>query len=113
MSLRSALEHLPQDRESQAVVRHVLAMFRRHPNEWIESRRVATVSGAPEEAVRSALSVLAEFFVLDFDDAPPRYRYRADSLLELELDRFERKTENHSGVLQNNVEKFRQRYGTR
>lgn len=113
MSLRTALEHLPHDRESQAVVRHVLAMFRRHPGEWIESRNVAAVSGAGDESVRSILSVLAEFFVLDFDDGPPRYRYRTDRLLELEFDRFERKTECHSGLLQTNVERFRQRYGAR
>ncbi len=113
MSLRSALEHLPQDRQSQAVVRHVLAMFRRHPDEWIESRNVVMVSGASEELVRSTLTVLAEFFVLDFVDGPPRYRYRVDRLLELEFDRFDRKTESHSGLLQTNVEKFRQRYGTR
>lgn len=113
MSLRSALEHLPHDRDSQALVRHMLAMFQRHSGEWIEPHKVAVVLGASEDHTRSVLATLAEFFVLDFDDGPPRYRYRADRFLDLEIDRFERKTETHTGHLQTNVEKFRQRYGGR
>ncbi len=59
------------------------------------------------------LSTLAEFFVLDFVDGPPRYRYKHDRLLEIEIERFTRRAESHNGALQNNVEKFRQRYGSR
>lgn len=113
MSLRSALEHLPHDRDSQALIRHALGMFRRHPGEWLEPGRVATATGASPERIRSILSVLAEFFVLDFTDGPPRYQYRQDRLLDMEIDRYDRKAESHSGMLQTNVEKFRQRYGSR
>ena len=113
MSLRSALEHLPHDRESDALLKEVLNLVRRHEGEWVEPRRIAIILGSHEDRIRRMLGTLAEFFVLDFVDGPPRYRYKNDRLLEIEIDRFTRRADTHHGTLQNNVEKFRQRYGSR
>lgn len=111
MSLRSALARLPHDRDGEALVRELLKLLRRHPNEWLNPARIANSLDACHETVFSMLEVLADTFVLDFDDGPPRYRYRADKLTELEIDRYVRRADSHSGMLQSNVEKFRRRYG--
>ena len=113
MSLRAALERLPHDRESEALIGEILAMFRRHEGDYFEPRRVAAITNAPEDRIGAYLEVMKTAFVLDFLDSPPRYAYRTDRLLEIELDRFTRRNDSKSGLLQNNVEKFRQRYGSR
>lgn len=111
MSLRSALERLPADRETQAALREILSLFRRNEGEPLSSARVTQVTEMHAAAVEEILGVLRRSFVLDSCGDPPRYVYRTDGLLELEIDRFMRRAETHSGRLQSNVEKFRNRYG--
>ncbi len=113
MSLRVALERLPHDRESEVLLRNLLAVLRHHADEWLEPREIAPILHSTADSVGSILEVLSECFVLDFDDGPPRYVYRIDRMLEIEIDRFVRGSDSRSGMLQNNVERFRQRYGSR
>jgi len=111
VSLRSALERLPADRATQAAVREILTFFRRHEGEPVSSARVSQVTDLHTSSVEDMLAILRKSFVLDSCGDPPRYVYRTDRLLELEIDRFMRRAETHSGRLQSNVEKFRSRYG--
>ena len=110
MSLKRAVERLCCDRETERVLRELVALFRRHPGEWVEPGKAATAVGLPPERVEPVLKVLSETFVLDFSDAPPRYRYDGDRLTEIEMDRFLRRMDNSAGSMQANVERFRQRY---
>lgn len=113
MSLRTALERFSADRATDAAVREVLALFTRHPGEWLEPGHVAGMADVSQSLAEHVLGVLRSAFVLDFDDDPPRYAYRKDRLLDLEIDRFLRRAGDRAGMLQSNVEKFRGRYGSR
>ncbi|MDH4139708.1 MAG: hypothetical protein OEV43_03970 [Coriobacteriia bacterium] len=113
MSLKRALESLPADRETSSTVRDILTMFRRHPDAWMSCRHVANIVDRSVETSRGILAVLAESGVLDFDSAESKYRYEQDTLLNIEIDRFVRRVDSHAGAVQSNVERFRQRYGSR
>lgn len=113
MSLRAALERLPHDRESEVLLRNLLTVLRRHAGEWLQPSEIAPILDSTTDSIGSILEVLGESFVLDFDDGPPRYVYRKDRMLEIEIERFMRGADSRNGMLQNNVERFRQRYGAR
>ena len=110
MSLRRALDTLPHDRTTQAVARDSLAFFCRHPGEWIDLSDVQGVLDAPGAVIDAVLDTLARSFVLDFDDAGSRYRYRADRFTEIEIERYLRRAERHDGHVRSNVARYRQRY---
>lgn len=110
MSLQRALDRIGCDRELEAAVRHIVAIFRRHPGEWLEVRRIALSAGLADETANQVLTVLAESFVLDSSDAAASFRYSGDTLANLEIDRFLRRADTNAGALQGNVERFRQRY---
>lgn len=92
-------------------MRHIVALFRRHPGEWLDAGTVAAVTGVRDDAADMILGLLAETLVLDSSDAPRRFMYSGDRLTNLEIDRFLRRSEVHRGALQTNVERFRERYG--
>jgi hypothetical protein len=113
MSLRAALDALPSDRETQSDVREIVSFFSRHPGEWFSAHRVASVTDIADVQVSHVLGVLGRSYVLDSDDDEAQYRYQTDALLDLEIKRFLRRADTHSGMLQSNVDKFRRRYGER
>jgi hypothetical protein len=113
MSLRTALETLPSDRATQTAVREIVAYFSTHPGEWVSCGRVASVTDITDVTVAKVLTVLDRSYVLDSDDDEQQYRYENDALLDLEIKRFLRRADSHSGMLQSNVDKFRRRYGDR
>ncbi len=113
VSLRSALERLPSDRETESAVKGVLVYLRSHVGEWFDASRMAACSGVERENAVRILSALADAFVLDFDDTQPRYRYAGDRLTEIEIERFLRRVDSRSGDVQANVQRFRERYGSR
>lgn len=94
-------------------MREILALFTRHTGEWIEPSRVAAIADVPPSLAEHILGILGTAFVLDFDDGPPRYSYRKDRLLDLEIDRFLRRADGRADKLQSNVERFRGRFGAR
>ena len=97
MSLKRALNSLPHDRETQMAIHECLLALQRHEGEWLEVGRVAVASGVPEPLSRTT----------------PRYRYAPDRLLALEVGSFLRRSEARTGKLQDNVARFRERYGGR
>ncbi|MDA3936968.1 MAG: hypothetical protein PF636_08985, partial [Actinomycetota bacterium] len=96
-----------------AVLRDALAMIRHHPGEPLSSQRVSRAIGHDPRDVANLLDLLAESFVLDFDSETRQYTYGRDVLLDVEIDRYLQHAHVHSGRVQNNVERFRRRYGDR
>lgn len=109
MSLRRALEELPHDRMLESVAREVLGLFYRNPKAWLTSEQVKSRISHPADADR-ILGLMTESYVLDFEDAPPRYRLVADALLAIEVDRFLRRAERHEHRIQTNVARFRRHF---
>ncbi len=111
MTLRKALERIPTDRTTKAALKDALTMIRHHEGEPLSSLGVSQAIGRDLRQVETLMDVLAESFVLDFDSATQSYTYGRDVLVEVEIDRYLRYAHEHSGRIQNNVERFRQRYG--
>lgn len=110
MGLRRAIELLPPDRDTEAVLRTIILYCSDHQGEWFDGERIARLSGLPVERIDYVAAVLCQTFVLDC--GPSRsYRYDGDQVTLFEMERFLRKSDLHSGALQNNVERFRGRYG--
>lgn len=111
MSLRRALEELPHDRMLESVAREVLGLFQRNPKSWLTPDQVKSRIPHPANADR-ILTLMAESYVLDFEDAPPRYRLVDDTLLSIEVDRFLRQAERHEHRIQTNVARFRRHFNS-
>jgi hypothetical protein len=109
VSVNRALERLPGDRATEATVREVLEVMRIHRHETISSHEVARRLERPEHLVSVILSALADAYVLIAEGG--QYRYDADPLNDMDVERFVRRADSHSRVVQNNVAKFRERYG--
>ena len=111
MGLRQAIERLPSDRATEATVRETLELFRIHAGQALSQADVAHRLERSESLVRVILSALTDSFVLRRDGI--RYVYLRDSCVDLEIDRFMARADSHSAFVQNNVAKFRERYGYR
>jgi hypothetical protein len=102
---------LPSDRSTEDAVRDVLELARIHAGEWLGASEVARRLQRPEESVRVILSKLAEGYVLHSDG--DRFRYDSDTLLDLDVERFLHRSQQHTQFQQNNLAKFRDRFGSR
>lgn len=111
MSLYTALERLPRDRETESTVREVLELMRRHKGESMGAADVARRVQQPENRISVILSKLADGCVVHARDG--HFRYEQDALVDLEVQRFLKRAEHHTQLVQNNVAKFRERYGYR
>jgi hypothetical protein len=111
MSLVRALHWLPGDRATETTVREVLQYMARHNSEWVPAHEVARRVERPETSVTAILSKLADGFVLLSDG--DRYRYDTDPVVDLDVKRFLRKSEVHTQLAQDNLARFRDRYGPR
>lgn len=109
MGLNSAMAKLPGDRRTETAVHTVLEMLRARAGEWACAGDLTSRVGQPEPAVRVILSVLAESRVLQNDG--DRYRYVYDRVVDLDIERFLRRSKQHQRFTQNNVAKFRDLYG--
>lgn len=112
MSLRSALTKIPDDRASRGRAGDIVELLRRR-GDWMTSPEVAGALAMREQDTSPALTALADGFVLDFHDEPPRYRYRRDPVIDAEVDGFLRRAEGHRNSLQAGIERFRNRVGYR
>ena len=111
MSLDRALHGLPGDRATENVVRDVLELLTSHPGHRYTASDAASSLSRSEHLVEVILSSLATGYVLKADgDA---YRYERDTAVELEVQRYLRKSGQHSQLAQDNLAKFRGRYGYR
>lgn len=111
MSLARAITALTPDREIETGLRDVLRFLTEHENQWFESGRLASVTSLSGPRLDTVLGGLARSFVLDFHDDPPCYRYHPDTLLDIEVSRFLRRTDSRDGMMRGNLERFRSRYG--
>jgi hypothetical protein len=111
MSLRRALDRLAADRATENSVREVLHFLRVHNGQPFSAAEIARRLERPEGSVAVIVLELADAFVLHRDG--PCYSYEAESVLEMDVDRFIRRAESQSAVVQTNVAKFRDRYGYR
>lgn len=109
MGLDRALHGLPDDRATENAVREVLRVMSRHPGEWIRATDVSRLVEHPEHSVRVILSRLAEGFVLNSDGE--RFRYDRDPMVDLDIQRFLARSEAHTRLAQDNLARFRDRYG--
>jgi DNA-binding IclR family transcriptional regulator len=109
MSLKRALEKIPDDRTSEAAAKDILRLFRHHPDESLSVNDVARRAGLNESTVGMILCVLADSYVLSSD--ADRYLYHRDTIVDMEIERFLRRAETHNEFVQSNVAKFRERYG--
>jgi DNA-binding IclR family transcriptional regulator len=108
MSLERALNGLLVDRAAETTVRAVVQMLARHPGEWLRAGEIARQVERPEPTVAVILSRLAGGFVLLSDGE--RYRLDRDPVVDLDVKRFLQKSE-HSQLAQDNLAKFRDRFG--
>lgn len=111
MGLDRALHGLPDDRVTENTVREVLQFMSRHAEQWLCTSDISHRVEVPENRVSVILSKLADGFVL-FSDGD-RYRYVHDPVVDLDVKRFLTRSEVHSSLAQNNLARFRDRYGQR
>jgi hypothetical protein len=111
MSLRKAIDRLKTDRATEKAVREVIELLRLHSGEHFASADVARRLGRPEALIAVVLLELADAYVLHRDGV--RYAYMRDPVVELDVERFMRRTDSHDAFVQTNVAKFRDRYGYR
>jgi len=111
MGLDRALHGLPDDRATEHMVREVLQLLSHHSDQWLCAADVSRRVEAPEPRIAMILSKLADGFVLLGDG--DRYRYVHDPVVDLDVKRFMTRSEVHSNLAQNNLARFRDRYGQR
>lgn len=113
MSLRRALEVLPDDRASVSAARGMLTFFVAHPNEHCGTDRVARATGLPPSRIEPVVRIFCETFVLDCGgSAESDFVFVPSPLLMLEIERYLRSSATCDVVLQRGTERFRNRYGT-
>ena len=111
MGLDRALHGLTDDRGSENAVREVLQLMSRHPGEWMRTADVARTVEHPEHSVAVILSRLADGFVLHADG--DRFRYDRDPLVDMDIKRFLTRSEAHNRFAQDNLARYRDRFGQR
>ncbi len=112
MSLRGALESLPDDRTIRSAARGIASFLTHHPNERIDCERIARVTGVSQSVVDTVLKAFAEGFVIDFV-GPGGFEciYTPTTVLSLELDRFLRSSSVVDRSLRDSTQRFRSSYG--
>lgn len=111
VSLDRALRGLPGDRATENVVRDVVEFMSTHAGRHFTGEEIADAVKRPEHTVQVILSKLAEGYVLRSDGNS--FRYDRDPVLELDVQRFLRRSGQHSQLAQDNLARFRDRYGYR
>ena len=111
MSLDGALRTLPGDRATELAVRDVLETMAALAGEWLPASEVARRLKRSDSSVSVILSRLASGHVLQADG--DLYRYERDPVVELDVQRFLSKSGAHSQLVQDNLARFRDRYGHR
>ena len=102
---------MPGDRSTENAIREVLELMSSHSGESLTAGRIAGRLNRSEHSVEVILSTLAAGYILKADgDA---YRYERDPVVELDVQRYLRRSGQHSQLVQDNLARFRDRYGYR
>jgi hypothetical protein len=104
-------DRLKADRTTENTVCEVVGLLRRSPGEYLTVSDIAHRLGRPEALVAMILLELADAFVLLNDGL--RYTYLRDPVVEMDVERFLRRTDGNNAFVQTNVARFRDRYGYR
>lgn len=114
MSLRRALDALPDDRATASELRSALSFLQAHEGEPVEEARMARATGVPEQHLHRLMQVLADAFVVDCASSEcTGWVYRESSMLKLEVSKFLRTASSSDARLQRGAERFRNRFGPR
>ncbi len=111
MGLDRALHALPDDRGTENAVRDVLQLMSRHAGEWMRTTDVSRSVEQPEHRVAVILSTLVDGLVLRSEG--DRFRYDRDSIVDMDIRRFLNRSEAHNRLAQNNLARYRDRFGQR
>jgi hypothetical protein len=112
MSLRRALEALPDDRETKSATRSVVAFFEEHPNEAVGCDRISRATGLARSRVESIVHALIDGYVIDCGGSrESACTFVPTPVLELEVRRYLRSSATPHSTLQRGTERFRSRYG--
>jgi DNA-binding IclR family transcriptional regulator len=97
------------DRATEMTVREVLSVLNIHRSEWLTADDIARRVERSEYTVGVILSKLAGAFVVSTDGG--RYRIDPDPVVDLDVKRFLHRSDVHSQLAQNNLARFRDRFG--
>lgn len=111
MSLDRALHGLLVDRATENTVRGMLHVLTEHPQQYFTAAEIARRVERPEHSVDVILSRLAESLVVQVDGS--RYRIDPDPVVDLDVRRFLHRSEVHNQLAQDNLARFRDRFGHR
>lgn len=113
MSLRSALEALPDDRATVTAARQVVAFLDAHPHELVRPSRIARATGLTSGQVDTVIAALQKGFVVDCGGSEePECVFEPTPLLALEVQRYLRAAPAGGDPrLQLGAQRFRSRFG--
>lgn len=112
MSLRRALDVLPDDRATASAARQVVAFVSAHPEDELTASRVSRATGVSADRVSEIMGILEKSFVLDCAGSEePAWVFSPTTLLTLEVQRYLRSSSVSGSTLQQSTERFRSRFG--
>lgn len=113
MTLRRAIERLPDDRDTATALRKVASFLQSHPDEPFSLERMSRAIGVPADRLEGILRALADSFVIDCggDSDYSACTFTPSTVLSLEIRRFLRAGSGSNTTLQRGVDRFRNRYG--
>lgn len=113
MTLRRAIESLPDDRETASAVRLIVSFLQAHPSEPLSPDRLSRAIGIPVERVETIFKAMSDAFVLDCggDSDFSACTYTPTTVLSLEIRRFLRSGSGSHTRLQKGADRFRSRFG--
>lgn len=114
MSLRRALAAWPDDRESVAAARAVIAFLERNQDQSFDLRRIERATGLADDVVASLLTALVAAVVVDCDGDPrdSECTYSPDGILQIEVRRFLKSATGVETGTRERIDRFRNRYGS-
>lgn len=111
MGLDRALRDLPGDRATETAVRDVLQVMTKNAGHRFTPHELAHRLGRQDDPVQVILSTLAKGFVLEAEGGA--YAYERDPILEMDVQHFLERAGAHKQLVEDNLAKFRGRYGSR
>jgi hypothetical protein len=114
MTLKRAIELLPDDRETASGFRTVVSFLQAHPDETLSPERLSRATGLSADKVELIFAAMAKAFVIDCGDESDfsACTFTPSTVLSLEIRRFLRTGSGSGARLQRGADRFRNRYGT-
>lgn len=112
VSLRRALDVLPDDRATTSAARQLLAFMESHSGESVSPERLMRATGLTREKVDVLMRIFVDAFVVDCAGSDePAWVFTPAPLLTLEVQRYLRSASSTGSQLQRGTERFRSRFG--